>query len=71
VDVLADRVGADVEAHFDLRLGLPLIDRRSVRILEAQVLHILGDHADFRSGVGAVRLAIVPIGKALLFGHFP
>ncbi len=63
-------LGADVELDVHLRLALPLIDGGRVRILEREILHILGEDADLGELVGAHEILVARAVRAFFFGHF-
>ena len=48
MDVVGDLLDVDVELDVELRLDLPLEDLRRVRILDREVLDILGEDRDLR-----------------------
>jgi hypothetical protein len=69
VDLGADDLRADIELDVHLRLALPLVNGRRVRVLERHVLHILGDHPDLRQSVGSALRLLASAVRAFLFGH--
>ena len=60
----ATRVDVDVELHIELRLHLPLIDLGRARILDRQILDILGEGRDLRArSLSARAIAGVRVGS--------
>ena len=69
VHAFADRGGADIELHVDLRRGFALIDMRRVRVFERQVFDILRNQVRHRRIIGTVHRACARGDEFVLLGH--
>jgi len=55
VDFVGDFLRIEAELYVERRLRFPLIDRRSIRILDREILDILGEDAELCARFGARR----------------